>query len=254
MSQIWDKVASDRDNCLGRKCPTYDVCFYFEARNEMHEADLLIVNHHLLFSDLAIRQIDPSAGILPNYDYLIIDEAHHLEATATHHTSLEISNTRIKWFLDSLHNERNESGTATRFNSKDLIDEVEQAREQANQFFGTITEYFADTDKYTATKRIDKDNVAEVFAKGNILDTPLSHIEKTLKQLHDGATTDDDEQELSSYYNQCKRLISELDLMIQQPDPDYIYWVETSTWGRTSRILLNATPINVSQNVTRKPL
>ncbi len=247
MSNIWDKVASDRDNCLGRKCPTYDVCFYFKARNEMHEADLLIVNHHLLFSDLAIRQIDPSVGILPEYDYLIIDEAHHLEATATHHASLEISNTRIRWFLDSLHNQRNESGTATRFNSTDLIDAVDEAREQANLFFETVAAYLADTDGYTTTKRIDEDSVAKVFAKGNVLDIPLSSIEKTLKQLHDNATTDDDEQELSSYYNQCKRMREELDLMIRQPEPDYIYWVETSRWGRTSRILLNATPINVSQ-------
>lgn len=247
MSNIWDKVASDRDNCLGRKCPTYDVCFYFKARNEMHEADLLIVNHHLLFSDLAIRQIDPSVGILPEYDYLIIDEAHHLEATATHHASLEISNTRIRWFLDSLHNQRNESGTATRFNSTELIDAVDEAREQANLFFETVAVFFADTDGYTPTKRIDEDSVAKVFAKGNVLDIPLSSIEKTLKQLHDNATTDDDEQELSSYYNQCKRMREELDLMIRQPEPDYIYWVETSRWGRTSRILLNATPINVSQ-------
>lgn len=247
ISHIWDKVASDRDNCLGRKCPTYDVCFYFNARSEMHEADLLIVNHHLLFSDLAIRQLDSSAGILPNYDYLIIDEAHHLEAIATHHTSLEISNTKIKWFLDSLHNQRNESGTATRFNSTDLIDEVDEARERANLFFETIAAYFADIDGYTATKRIDESNIAEVFPKGNVLEAPLSHIEKTLKQLHDRATTDDDEQELASYHNQCKRLREELDLMIRQPDSDYIYWAETSRWGRTSRILLNATPINVSR-------
>ncbi len=246
-SQIWDKVASDRDNCLGRKCPTYDVCFYFKARNEMHEADLLIVNHHLLFSDLAIRRIDPSAGILPNYDYLIIDEAHHLEATATHHTSLEISNTKVKWLLDALHNQRNETGTASRFDSTQLINAVDEAREQANLFFDTVAEYFADTDRYTATKRIDENSVAEVFAKGNVLDAPLSRIEKTLKQLHDNATTDDDEQELASYYNQCKRLREELDLMIRQPDTDYIYWVETSSWGRTPRILLNATPINVSR-------
>ena len=247
MPQVWDKVASDRDNCLGRKCPTYDVCFYFNARNEMYEADLLIVNHHLLFSDLAIRQIDPSAGILPNYDYLIIDEAHHLEATATHHTSLEISNTKIKWFLDSLHNQRNDSGTATRFNSTDLINRVDEAREQANLFFETIAAYFADIDRYTATKRIDESNVDAVFPKGNVLEAPLSHIEKTLKQLHDNATTDDDEQELTAPYNQCKRLREELDLMIRQPDTDYIYWAETSWRGRTPRILLNATPINVSQ-------
>ena len=246
-NQIWDKVASDRDNCLGRKCPTYDVCFYFKARHEMHEADLLIVNHHLLFSDLALRQIDPSVGILPEYDYLVIDEAHHLEATATHHTSLEISNTRIKWLLDSLHNERNDGGTATRFDSSSLLDEVAEAREKANQFFKVVGDYFAETDRNTETKRIDQDNLDEVFAEGNILDAPLSNIEKTLKQLRDNAETDDDEQELTSYYNQCRRLRGELDLMIRQPEPDYIYWAETSAWGRTPRILLNATPINVSK-------
>ena len=246
-SQVWDKVVSDRDNCLGRKCPTYDVCFYFKARNEMYDADLLIINHHLLFSDLALRQLDPSVGILPDYDYLVIDEAHHLEATATKHSSLELSNSQVKWLLDSLHNERNEAGTATRFDSKDLMDSVDEAREQADLFFGGVADYFANVDGYAKTHRIDEDNVAKVFEKGNILDAPFMKIEKILKQLRDNAETDDDEVELSSYYNQCRRLREILDLMIHQPDPEYIYWGETSSWRRTPRILLNATPVNVSQ-------
>ncbi len=246
-SQVWDKVASDRDNCLGRKCPTYDVCFYFKARNEMYDADLLIVNHHLLFSDLALRQLAPSVGILPDFDYLVIDEAHHLEATATKHTSLELSNSQVKWLFDSLHNERNEAGTATRFDSKDLMDGVDEAREQADLFFGGVADYFANVDGYAKTHRIDEDNVAKVFEKGNILDAPFMKIEKILKQLRDNAETDDDEVELSSYYTQCRRLREILDLMIHQPDPEYIYWGETSSWRRTPRILLNATPVNVSQ-------
>lgn len=245
--QVWDKVVSDRDNCLGRKCPTYDVCFYFNARNEMHDADLLIVNHHLLFSDLALRQLDPSVGILPEYDYLVIDEAHHLESTATKHTSLELSNSQVKWLLDSLHNDRNEGGAASRFDSKDLIDGVDVAREQANIFFGTVADYFENTDGYTNTLRIDEENVAKVFDTGNILDAPFMKIEQIVKQLRDNAETDDDEVELSSYYNQCRRLREILDLMVHQPDPEYIYWCETSSWRRTPRILLNATPVNVSQ-------
>ena len=244
---IWDKVASDRDNCLRGKCPTYDVCFYFKARDEMHEADLLIVNHHLLFSDLALRQLDPSIGILPDYDYLVIDEAHHLEAIATQHTSLEVSSTRVKWLLDSLHHERNEGCAATRFDSNNLISEVYKAREQANVFFKVVEDYFVDSDSNIKTQRIDEDNINEVFAEGNILDDPLSNIEKTLRQLRDNADTDDDEQELTSYFNQCRRLRDDLDLMIQQAESDYIYWVETSSWGRTPRILLNATPVYVSK-------
>lgn len=245
--QIWDKVASDRDNCLGRKCPTYEVCFYFNARNEMHEANLLVVNHHLLFSDLVLRYLDPSAGILPNYDYLIIDEAHHLESTATRHTSLEISSTKIKWLLDSLHNERNKSGTANRFDSTNLMVQVEDARVHANEFFNAIAAYFTDIDGYASTLRIDEDNISQVFSKGNVLEEPLLKIENTLKKLLENVADDDEIQELTSYSNQCNRLRDELDILIQQPDPDYIYWAEISKGGRTSRILLNATPINVSQ-------
>ncbi|MCG9129736.1 DEAD/DEAH box helicase [Candidatus Poribacteria bacterium] len=244
---IWDKVKSDRDNCLGRKCPTYDVCFYFNARNEMQEANLLIVNHHLLFSDLAIKEYDHSAGILPHYDYLIIDEAHHLEATATKHSSLEISNSQIKWLLDSLHNPRNDSGIASRFDSTELTDEVEEARESTNEFFKGIVEHCSDENGYTTTNRINEDNLSKVFEKGNILEIPLSNIESTLKKLNEDATSDDEEQELSSYTNQCKQLRADLDLMIRQVEPDYIYWVETSTRGRTPRVLINATPVNVSQ-------
>ncbi len=244
---IWDKVASDRDNCLGRNCPTYEVCFYFKARNKMHEADLLIVNHHLLFSDLALRQKDPSIGILPDYDYLIIDEAHHLEATATHHASVELSNTRVKWFLDALFSDRNESGTATRYNSDTLKNQVYETREQANLFFDAVETFFSKLDDRNSTVRIDENNLDKVFSMGNTLDQPLSHIERTLKQLRDNTSQEDDEQELSSYYNQCVRLRDELDLMIRQPDTNYIYWIETSRWGRTPRIMLNATPVNVSQ-------
>ena len=120
--QVWDKVASDRDNCLGRQCETYDTCFYFKVRREMQDADLLIVNHHLLFSDLAIRKDSEEAlGVLPDYDYLIIDEAHHLEATATNHASIDFSNTRVKWLLDSL------SNLAKVFESRQLTTEVDEA-------------------------------------------------------------------------------------------------------------------------------
>ncbi len=250
-SHIWSKVASDRDNCLGRKCPTYDVCFYFNARSEMHEADLLIVNHHLLFSDLTLRHIDPAAGILPDYDYLVIDEAHHLEAIATRHSSLEISNSQIKWLYDSLLSPRNEdSGTAARFNSAQLADAVDEARKQTNAFFGAVEVYFAGLDTYATTQRIDENNTTNVFPQGNTLDQPLAQIEKTLKELLDNdAATEDDEQELISYVNQCRRLREELDLMIQQHDSDFIYWVESSSWGRSPRILLNATPVYVSQRL-----
>ena len=246
--QVWDKVVSDRDNCLGRNCETYDTCFYFKARKEMYNADLLIVNHHLLFSDLAIRKESEAAmGVLPDYDYLIIDEAHHLEATATNHASIDFSNTRVKWLLDSLYNERSEDGLAKQFDSRQLKTQVETAREQANTLFRTIIETMqaeigSEENRSNLTPRIHKSN----FVK-NVLDTPLTDIEKTLKRLRDDAMTEDDEQEIIAHQHYCQRLRDELDMIIRQSDPNYVYWAEISTRGRNPRILLNATPANVNQ-------
>jgi ATP-dependent DNA helicase DinG len=246
--QVWDKVVSDRDNCLGRNCETYDVCFYFKARREMYNADLLIVNHHLLFSDLAIRKdSEATMSVLPDYDYLIIDEAQHLEATATNHASIDFSNTRVKWLLDSLYNERSEDGLAKRFDSPQLKTQVETTREQANLLFRTIIEAMqevigSEESSNPLTPRIHKSNFVR-----NVLDAPLADIEKTLKRLHDDAMTDDDEQEITAHQHYCRRLRDELDMIIRQSDPDYVYWAEISTRGRAPRILLNATPTNVSQ-------
>ena len=239
--QVWDKVASDRDNCLGRQCETYDTCFYFKVRREMQDADLLIVNHHLLFSDLAIRKdSEDGLGVLPDYDYLIIDEAHHLEATATNHASIDFSNTRVKWLLDSLAN------LAKIFDSRQLTAEVEEAREQANILFRTIIDAMEEIDDRghgtTLTYRIHTRNFVR-----NVLDTPLMDIAQTLKQLQDKTSTEDEEQEITAHHRYCERLRDELDMIIEQSDSDYVYWVEISTRGRTPRILLNATPANVNQ-------
>ena len=238
---VWDKVASDRDNCLGRQCDTYDTCFYFNVRREMQDADLLIVNHHLLFSDLAIRKDSEEAlGVLPDYDYLIIDEAHHLEATATNHASIDFSNTRVKWLLDSL------SNVAKLFESRQLTTEVDEAREQANTLFRTIIDAMDEVDDRghgpTLTQRIHTRNFVR-----NVLDTPFSDIAQTLKQLRDNTSTEDEEQEITAHHRYCERLRDELDMIIEQSDPDYVYWAEISTRGRTPRILLNATPANVNQ-------
>ena len=246
-AQVWDKVASDRDNCLGRNCETYDTCFYFKVRREMHNADLLIINHHLLFSDLAIRQAsDSTMGILPDYDYLIIDEAHHLEATATSHASINFNNTRVKWLLDSLYNERSDDGLARRFNSSELEAQTIEAREQTNKLFNSILEEIKGLEEggygTTLTHRIHEGDFIE-----NVLDAPLAAIEKTLKGLQDQAPTEDDEQEIIAHQRHCERLRDELDMLIRQNDPNYVYWIEISTRNHPPRIVLNATPANVNQ-------
>ena len=84
---VWDAVQSDSGNCLGRTCPDYAKCFYFKARKQMFGAQLLIVNHALFFSDLALRR--QGGSMLPDYKVVIFDEAHTLEDVAADHLGLQ---------------------------------------------------------------------------------------------------------------------------------------------------------------------
>lgn len=84
---VWDKVSAESDSCLRARCPHYSRCFFYKSRREIAASQLLVVNHHLLFSDLAIKGASESsdAGILPPFKRVILDEAHHLNDTATSH-------------------------------------------------------------------------------------------------------------------------------------------------------------------------
>ena len=85
---LWEKVNSEKDTCLGLKCSDYQRCFFYGARRKTAEADILVVNHHLLFTDLALRAETSEysqTGIIPAYSVVVLDEAHNLEEVATTH-------------------------------------------------------------------------------------------------------------------------------------------------------------------------
>jgi ATP-dependent DNA helicase DinG len=87
-AEVWDEVASESDVCLRAKCPHFEACFYQRSRRDAASADILVVNHHLLFSDLAVREAAgnfTAPAVLPFYKRLVLDEAHNLEETATRH-------------------------------------------------------------------------------------------------------------------------------------------------------------------------
>lgn len=93
VGEAWEQVESQADNCLGARCPTFERCHYFEARRAAARAHVVIVNHHLLFSDLAIKEAMGTldrAGVLPPFRRLVLDEAHHVEAIAGEHFGLDV--------------------------------------------------------------------------------------------------------------------------------------------------------------------
>lgn len=104
----WDKVAAESDTCNRNSCPYFQQCHFFKARHQAEEAQLLIVNHHMLFADLVCRSenADKNAGILPNYSRIILDEAHNIEDIATEYFASQISQMDIIRLLARLTSEK----------------------------------------------------------------------------------------------------------------------------------------------------
>ncbi len=98
--QFWNEVSSSSDQCLGQKCEEHPNCFLNRIRNEASRADLVVVNHHLFFADLALRK--KGAGVLPPYDAVIFDEAHQLEDIVGVYFGLQFSNLRISELVRDL--------------------------------------------------------------------------------------------------------------------------------------------------------
>ncbi len=91
---FWKGISARSENCTGRDCPEFERCYVTKIRQRAAESDIIIVNHHLLFADLMVRE-GSYGEVLPEYDYLILDESHQIEDVATQYFGLFVSNVRV---------------------------------------------------------------------------------------------------------------------------------------------------------------
>ena len=136
-SQLWAKLDARSDACLGQSCPDYERCFITEMRRKAAESDVIIVNHHLFFADLAIKQqagAAPDAGVLPDAGIVIFDEAHELEDVASSYFGISLSNIRFEELARDLETMlRAKQGLNSSITSAAQI-----ARERARMFFAAL--------------------------------------------------------------------------------------------------------------------
>ncbi|HQU45698.1 MAG: helicase, partial [Planctomycetia bacterium 21-64-5] len=136
LPSVWDEARSDHGNCMGRKCPTYNQCFYYRARRRVQNAQILVVNHALYFSDLALRR--EGASILPNHDVVIFDEAHTLEAVAGDHLGMSVASSQVEYALNKLYNERTQRGLLVHHDLNDEVESVDRCRHLTRDFFDDL--------------------------------------------------------------------------------------------------------------------
>src|SRR5690606_23883485 len=141
-STVWHEIASDSGNCLGRQCPTYKKCFYYKARRRVQHAQVLVVNHALLFSDLALRR--QGVSILPDYDILILDEAHTVEAVAGDHLGIRVSSGQVDYLLTRLYNDRTQKGLLVQHDFRQAQQQVDRCRLYADELFFELWQWAAE--------------------------------------------------------------------------------------------------------------
>jgi len=233
LPQVWDEVASDHGNCLGRKCPTYNDCFYYLARRRSQNAQILIVNHALFFSDLNLRRMGVS--ILPEYDAVIFDEAQTVEAVAADHMGLSISSSQIDFLLNKLYNERTNKGLLVHHRLVEAERLALECRMRCEDFFEQV---FLKA-QLLRNGRVHKPGLLE-----NTLTPSLYRLAKELKSFGDTLDEQEVRQDFISAHDRLRGLGDELDAWLKQSDVGSVFWVEIAQKKRT-RVTLNAAPVDV---------
>ena len=234
---VWEEVMSDHGNCMGRNCPTYRKCYYYQDRRRVQNAQILIVNHALFFSDLALRR--SGVSILPDYGVVVLDEAHTVESVAADHLGIRLSNGQIEYVLSRLWNERTNKGLLADYEMRDLQQRVERCRIVADEFFADLLDW-------QEAKAPANGRVSQPLDIKNHLTGELQKLAREVKRVGDAKTEETDRQDYIAAHDRLIALAGEINSWHQQQLTGAVYWVEAYKTRRgVPRLSLLASPIDV---------
>ncbi|MBV8051080.1 MAG: ATP-dependent DNA helicase, partial [Acidobacteriaceae bacterium] len=235
VSALWSKLDARSDTCLGQKCSSWDKCFITEMHRRAMESDIIIVNHHLFFADLAIKQQSeyaPDAGILPEVGAVIFDEAHELEDVAGSYFGVSVSNSRV----EELCRDVEASLQRNRLYSEKLSGALKSLREHSQFFFALLPQ---SEGRFAFENRQEflEENGDEFLA----LQQSLQRLSSELESLPSKP------EEVFAFLRRTRELQVQLGFVMESEDPNTVFWIERRRSGRgKANILLQATPIDVA--------
>ncbi len=244
-SVLWPKLDARTETCLGEKCQLYERCFITEMRRRAAESDIIIINHHLFFADLAIKQASdhaPDAGVLPDCGIVIFDEAHELEEVAGSYFGITVSNRRIDELARDV-----ENAIIREKLPLSLQGATRVLRERSSFFFSVLP---AGEGRFAFANRREflEENGDDYSALRNAI-ARLAH------DLHAVREKSDD---VHGFLRRCEELQVQLSFILESEERNTVYWIERRggepVQGRRRRakpgapwVFLQATPIDVSQ-------
>jgi ATP-dependent DNA helicase DinG len=235
LPELWDEVQSEHGNCLGRKCPTYDDCFYYKARRRAWNANLLVVNHALFFSDLALRR--EGASVLPDYDVAIFDEAHTVEAVAGDHLGVTVSLGQFRYLFGRLYNDRLGKGLLVTHNLPVAQQLVMRLRSLTEDFFESLK-------RWRQQHARENGRVREKPEIANFLSPELKDLSREMENVAESLEDEGQKIELKSAADKVLGLSQSLETWLGQSLGDGVYWIEEQG-GRQQNVKLVSAPVEV---------
>jgi ATP-dependent DNA helicase DinG len=232
---LWHHLDARRETCGGQKCRNFEACFVTKVRQKALESDLIVVNHHLFFADLALRQ-DDFGSVLPDYSILVFDEAHELEDVATQYFGVMVSNYRIEELIRDTDRVLAETGTSSTFLSGQLAKLAERSREFFSGFQSREGRFvLMPLGPGVEIRRglPGAENLGDAYRELRI---QLEVIRTSLDSLP--ARSDS----IEALIRRSMELEDELASILESESTEHVYWCETRGRG----VFLWASPINIA--------
>lgn len=275
-SSFWHSVESDTDSCLNRACPWFKKCFYHRARHEANISDLIITNHSMLFTDMKAEN-----RLLPAYQHLIIDEAHHFEEVASKHLGTETHYFGFAGTLQRLYKDArsgqlpslqfrlqqhngDERADAWQEILEGLGPKALQAREQWDLLCEALYEQLSSkssdpsqTENGQLVLRLKPESLPPAWEELLVLEDnlfltvtdiakPLEKLLSELKELQDEYDAQSAVTDLNGTLKELFRYRDSLRFFMKMPEAEYVYWMEASSFVKSRSLTLVSVPSDVS--------
>ena len=222
-STAWARIDARRELCSGQKCPQFERCFITKMHQRAAESDIVIVNHHLFFADLALKD-EEFAGILPEYWAVIFDEAHEIEDIAGQYFGVSVSSYQIA----ELRRDVAVISRLKQFGSPELDRILERLEELAQLFFASLPGVEGRA-AFTSREALRQEEYTDFLGAIELVSLTL--------QL-----TKDSPDEVVPLLRRAQAIHQSLKFLLETNDSTYVYWMEKRGRGT----FLQATPIDVS--------
>jgi len=235
---IWEWVSADSSQCNRRTC-TPDTCFYQKAKEEIGKANVLVINHALLFALLGagLSPGKDTRGILYPDDFLVLDEAHTVPDIATDHFGLSATNVGLHRLLSQLFNPKTNKGLLTRYHRNFHYQAIVSAMEAANEFFDQIRYQYLNE---RSIVRLHKPMWVE-----DLLTGPLQAVVETLGGIAQQEQDEQAEAEIKDYRRRVMQYREAVSSAIALAEDDHVYWIER-TGKKGSNTGVRSAPIDVA--------